>query len=597
MNCRVLMLRAFLAVVCVLATATWAPAQIGSGSLHGRVVDSGGAAVSGARVTIAGPLGDQSQTTDIGGRFRFLSLAPGSYSVKVEREGITPTGHPSVTVRLGRSTVIQLTATPGGHQMLGGAESALLDPRVVATGVNMRQEFLELLPFAQDLSSVIQSTPGVLLDLVSVGGSGTGDRPSLVFRGAPRDANTWSVDGVTLTDMSAPGLAPRYFEFGLLEEIQTVTGGSEIRQMTAGLGVNLVTKSGANLAQRQARAAFSNGMLFKNDVQPLGGSRLEGAMEFGAEAGGAITRDKLWYFAGFDGVGSDRETLAANEIASHDFTKRSLVGKINWRAASHGLTAAFHTSGIDRDGEGASPFRAPSAVWDENGRTTVLKAEDSTVVGAKLFVNGLVGFTDMGYTLNPAGDGATRFDAAGVFRDGFQRVNADRTSGEVRLNVSTYFGEHEWQAGLGYRAVSADSLYEWPSGVVTLASDTPVTLLILPPDRDVSAKASYTSAFIQDTFTHGNLTANLGLRFDVQRGRNRQSEGIANPASALVPAVTFAGDDESLSWASVVPRLGVTYALGRDRTTLGTRVVQPLSRSVGDRSGAPAESARAGCGP
>jgi hypothetical protein len=531
------------------------------------VVDARGAALSGARVSIGGPAGEQAQITDAGGRFRFLALPPGSYSVKVTREGATAAGHPNVTVRVGRATVIQIMATPGGHHILGASESAMLDARVVATGANMRLEQLEMVPFAQDLASVLQSTPGVALDLVNVGGSTTGDRATAVFRGAPRDANTWTVDGITLTDVTASGLAPRYFEYGLLEEVQTVTGGPDIQQMTAGLGVNLVTKRGTNLFQGQGRAYFSDGASSANDVRPPGAVHFEGALDFGAEAGGAIIRDRLWYFAGLDGVSSDREVLAANDVASRDFSRTSFLGKLSFNSGRNALTGSVHTSGLGREGEGASALRAPSAVWDDDGRTTVARVEDSAVLGANWFVTALAGFVDTGFTLNPAGAAPAHVNASGIFQDGFQRVTTDHSSKEARLSLTGYFGTHEVQAGAGYRTVSADALYEWPGNAITASSSTPVTLMILPADRDVSARASYSSAWVQDTISHGRLTANLGVRFDVQRGRNRESTAIANALSPLVPAATFDGDD-GWSWTSIVPRLGLTYALGPDRTML-----------------------------
>lgn len=561
-------LRASLTILCVLLSASRAPAQLSAGSLHGRVVDSLGDPVSGARVTIGSPLGEQSQVTDGGGRFRFLALPPGSYSVKVEREGVTPTGHPSVIVRVGRATTIQITASPGGHHLLGSAESALLDPRVIATGANLRLEQLEKIPFAPDLASVLQSTPGVLLDVINVGGSATGDRPTIVYRGASREANTWSVDGVTLTDMTALGLAPRYFDFGLIDEVQTVTGGTDIQQMTAGLGINVVTKHGGNVFQGQGRVFFSNAAGFDNGVQPGFSTDFDGATEFGAEAGGAFVKDKVWYFAGVDGFRSDREVLAGGELAGRDVSRQSLLGKISMRVGGHALTAAAHTSELGRDGEGAGVMRAPSALWNDDGRTTLLKLEGSTVFGARLFVTGLGALTDTGFTLDPAGGGPAHLDALGVFRDGFQRVDADHTSREARVDLATYMDTHEIKFGGGYRSVNADSRYEWPDGIITAASGSAATMAILPPDLSVSAATEYTSAYVQDTISRGRLTANLGLRLDAQRGHNRRSDAIANSLSSLVPAVTFTGDEPSRNWTSIVPRLGVTYALGRDQTML-----------------------------
>jgi hypothetical protein len=566
MNWRVIV-RASLTVLCVLLSAAHARAQVSTGSLQGRVIDPLGAPLPNVHVSIGGPLGGYSQFTDAAGRFQFLALPPGSYAIKVVREGVTPTGHPSVIVRIGRTTVIQITASPGGHHQLGASESALLDPRVIATGANFRFEQIDKIPFAPDLASILQSTPGVLLDVINVGGSATGDRPSVVYRGAPRDANTWSVDGVTLTDMTALGSAPRYFDFGVIEEVQTTTGGTDIQQMTSGVGINVVTKRGTNLFQGQGRAFFSMDNGFGGDL-PLLSTDFDGATEFAAEAGGAIVKDRLWYFAGVDGFRSDRQILAAGELAGHDFSRQTLLGKMSVNLGRHALSAAAHTSGIGRDGEGSGITRAGDALWNDDGRTTLAKIEDSTVLGSRLFATGMAALADTDFTLAPVGAGPARVDALGIFRGGFQRVDADNSSREARLDLATYFGTHEIKFGVGHRSVGTDSRYEWPGGIVAAASATSATMAMLPPDLNVSASAKYTSAYVQDTITRGRLTANVGLRFDAQRGRNRPSEALANPLSALVPGVSFAGDDPAWSWTSVVPRIGVTYALGPDQTML-----------------------------
>jgi hypothetical protein len=560
-------LRAWLTVFVVLASAARAPAQLHTGSLHGQVFDSGGRPLAGALVSIGGPIGPLSQVTDSDGRFHFLALPPGGYSVKVQREGVTPVGHPNVTVRSGRSTVIELTASPGGHHALGGAESALLDPRVVSTGANILLEQLEKIPFAPDLASVLQSTPGAYLDLVSVGGATTGDRPTVVFRGASRDANTWSVDGVNLTDMTLLGSAPRYFDFGLIEEIQTVAGGTQIQQMTGGLGVNVITKRGTNLFRGLGRTSFSGSSTFANDVAPAANARLDNAMDFGGEVGGPILKDKLWYFGGIDGFRSDRDGLAADDIVSRDFTRRSIVGKLNLQIPGNALTASGFTSKLDRDGEGASPTRAAGAVWNDDGRTSVLKAEDSVVLGPRVFLTGMAAVADTGFTLDPAGTGPARLDALGIFRDGFQRVTADRISGEARIDLTTYAGAHELKFGAGYRVVDADTTYEWPDGIVTGVTGAS-QVAVLPPGINTSATTNYGSLYAQDTISRGALTLNLGVRLDRQRGRNKPSEAIANPLSFVVPAVTFAGNEPAWDWTSVVPRIGLTYAFGADRTTL-----------------------------
>ncbi len=81
---------------------------------------------------------------------------------------------------------------------------------------------------------------------------------------------------------------------------------------------------------------------------------------------------------------------------------------------------------------------------------------------------------------------------------------------------------------------------------------------------------NYYDAYLRDTIQTGNLTVNVGLRFDYQQGKNLPSAVSANPVFPdLLPAVQYSGDSGyPITWRMVQPRVGATYALGRDRKTL-----------------------------
>ncbi len=80
---------------------------------------------------------------------------------------------------------------------------------------------------------------------------------------------------------------------------------------------------------------------------------------------------------------------------------------------------------------------------------------------------------------------------------------------------------------------------------------------------------TFTQGYAQDTLTSGNLTANLGLRYDRQGGKNLPEVAPANPVRPdLLPASSYAGGPIGFTWTSWSPRVGLTYALGKDRSTL-----------------------------
>src|SRR5262249_50392687 len=64
-----------------------APGSNPTGVIGGIVVDASGAVIGNARITMVGPVGSKTASSDQQGNFMFTSLAPGSYSIKAEANG------------------------------------------------------------------------------------------------------------------------------------------------------------------------------------------------------------------------------------------------------------------------------------------------------------------------------------------------------------------------------------------------------------------------------------------------------------------------------------------------------------------------------
>jgi hypothetical protein len=97
-----------LAFLFLLVGAGTASAQLSSGNLYGTVVDEQGAALPGATVTLSGYGDPQVQVTNLQGQFSFLGLTPGSYSLKCELDGYSTVENPSIEIKVGRNTNIEL---------------------------------------------------------------------------------------------------------------------------------------------------------------------------------------------------------------------------------------------------------------------------------------------------------------------------------------------------------------------------------------------------------------------------------------------------------------------------------------------------------
>ncbi|MGH9440968.1 MAG: carboxypeptidase-like regulatory domain-containing protein, partial [Thermoanaerobaculia bacterium] len=78
--------------ICAMAAVVSAPlfgqgASATYGNIYGKVSDESGGALPGVSVTLTGGGGARTATSGGQGEFRFLNLAPGSYTVKTELNG------------------------------------------------------------------------------------------------------------------------------------------------------------------------------------------------------------------------------------------------------------------------------------------------------------------------------------------------------------------------------------------------------------------------------------------------------------------------------------------------------------------------------
>ena len=200
-------------------------AQQESGSLYGTVADSSGTPLAGVTVTLSGIGAPQTAATDARGNYRFLGLAPGEYELKAELEGFKPVGVRTVTVSVGRDVTLPLRLEPQPQDSTAPtytdtvviSASPLIDERSITLGPTVTQAELEKIPTSRDPWSMLQQTPGVLVDRINVGGNESGQQSNFVSPGTNNCNSVWSVDGVVITDMAAIGSSPSYYDFDAFE--------------------------------------------------------------------------------------------------------------------------------------------------------------------------------------------------------------------------------------------------------------------------------------------------------------------------------------------------------------------------------------------
>src|SRR4051794_25373839 len=87
-----------------LCSITWAQESAVSGNINGAILDSTGAVVTGAAITLTGQAGNRTSQTNDQGQFTFSQLAPGTYSMKVERTGFKAADVKGIEVAINRTS-------------------------------------------------------------------------------------------------------------------------------------------------------------------------------------------------------------------------------------------------------------------------------------------------------------------------------------------------------------------------------------------------------------------------------------------------------------------------------------------------------------
>ena len=587
------------AALLTLVAGGTAFAQIQTGNLYGTVTDDKGAALPGVTATLTGSSAPQVQVTNAQGQFRFLGLGPGAYQLKAELEGFSTIDYPNITINIGRNTNIEVKLSAAGEDVITvTAESPLLDERRISTGATVSQTELEKIPTSRDPWSILQTTPGVLTDRINVGGNESGQQSQYVGPGSGGDQAVWAVDGVVITDMAALGSSPAYYDFDSFEEMQVTTGGSDSTIATGGVVLNMVTKRGTNEwrgsgryyltdQDQQSDLDFDNDQLGKPGSFNLNrtqtsfkqGNRIVNIKDYGAELGGPIVKDRLWVWGSY--AQQKVDLLTISDVS--DFTDLKTKNfKLNAQIASNNSATGFI---LDSDkvkiGRNAGPTRSQPSTWDQGKfgpAPTAWKVEDTHIFSSNFYLTGLYSKVNGGFQLAPEGglDVTSFADAGGVWRNTFFLNSTLRPQKQYKADASNFFNtgslSHELKFGAGYRDAVTTSLTRW-GGVGYVAdaafAGTSANLLAIARDGGASSKLEYKNAYLQDTMTVGNLTANVGLRYDVQGGDNLdRSLPAARLLPQYLPAVSVSKQDIGFEWKGITPRLGLTYALGAERKTL-----------------------------
>jgi hypothetical protein len=312
----------FVCIVFAFTAAALGQSTAINGTIRGRVVDTTGAAVPQATITVTNSATgfSRSGSTSDEGYYVFPNLPLGSYAVAVKREGFATQRHSNVVLEAGKDAVIDAQLSVGqvetAIEVTGGAP--VVEPARVNIGRTITEGEVQNLPLtSRNPYNFILFQPGV---------SGH-PNPEL---GIPRTINTnglldrinYQMDGMVDTQTDRYGLRLFPISDTYVKEVQTVANSfSPEFGGTSGNIYNVITGSGTNTfhgmfnwIRRSVDATARPILLSPTAVKPE--LKLQ---DYAMNGGAAIIKDKLFVFGAYEhltrGVPTPITITAANASA------------------------------------------------------------------------------------------------------------------------------------------------------------------------------------------------------------------------------------------------------------------------------------------
>ncbi|HYJ89721.1 MAG TPA: TonB-dependent receptor, partial [Pyrinomonadaceae bacterium] len=294
----------FCAVIFAVFPIIAYPQDTTSGAIQGTVSDEQGSAVAGASVEVRNAATNFSKSfvTDTDGRFSFLSLSPGTYTLSVTKQGFAKLNQADIALTVGRIVSLNVTlkvSGVSGEVTITG--SPTIDTAKTEASTTLNDNAIENTPIlGRKFEDLLTLTPGV-----SITQGPDGDE--INFAGQRGIFNNVSLDGGDYNngffgEQAGGQRAAIDITLEAVQEFQVVaTGANAEFGRTAGGVINVISKSGTNdlhgslFHYQRLKALTSN----TSDGKPLAGFHRE---QFGGTVGGPIIKDKVFYFAAFEQI-------------------------------------------------------------------------------------------------------------------------------------------------------------------------------------------------------------------------------------------------------------------------------------------------------
>jgi hypothetical protein len=545
--------RTVLVTLLVALVSVAALAQTQLGSVVGVVKDEQGGVLPGVTVTLTGPTGSRTTTTNTEGAYRFPAVTPGTYEVRVELTGFRPGRVGSVVVPIAGTATADMALKVGGltEQVEVVGESPLVDTASTATDNTISQDLLYNMPIDRRSFNIYNFAPGISNEAAFGAGSST--------------ANALLLDGVDTRDPEG-GTDWTFYNYNIIDQVQIQGLGAPAEYGSyTGAVVNTVSKSGTNRHGALFDLNYTKGDWSSDNIPAssleanpsLSPSKTKKYLDVTAQLSGPFKKDKAFYFFSVQRYLKD-EDPPGPRTSREEISHRANL-KLNFNPGQNDqLFAAFQFDDynirgrcdLDSEFQCSDPLTvnedAPEFVWNLQWRH---------LFGTKTFLEAKVLGWFGYYYLDPVNDLPGHLDGAtGAYSVSYGKYYyADRDRNQVNASLSHYaegFGQHDMKFGLEIERSKVRSRWGYTDNIFYYDYEGQ-PYYAYSYSYDIEGRNQRESFYAQDSWKPTDrLTINAGLRFDWIRGR-----------SPVLDKKVY----DTKSWG---PRFGVAYDVTGDHKTV-----------------------------
>jgi hypothetical protein len=295
----------------VTAAGVRLEAQALRATVLGRVTDSSGAAVAGAKITVrnAGTELKQTVSTDDQGRYTVPDLDVGTYEVDADRSGFKRVVHSGIALTVGNQLVVDMVLEVGTAEQTITVEGQAPQVETTSSAIGSLIESTQVsnLPLnGRNYTQLLTLAPGVVTGNYQksvLGGRGTAYSVS----GNRAFGELFLLDNTNTTDyfgksVGSSGVTGEAMGVEAIAEFQMLTNTYSAQYGGNGAVLDAVSKSGTNSLHGSAYEYLRNSVLDSRNYFDGPAIPSFRRNQFGGSLGGPVKKDKAFFFVNYEGL-------------------------------------------------------------------------------------------------------------------------------------------------------------------------------------------------------------------------------------------------------------------------------------------------------